>query len=232
MVHSVAFSPDGTKIISGSDDKTIRVWDASTGVEILPPLRGHHHWIRSVAFSPDGSKIISGSFDTTIRVWDASTGVEMLPPLLGHDGFIHSVAFSPDGSKIISRSDDKTIRVWDASARVEILPPFRGHDDVIPSVAFSPDGSKIISLSEGNSVIRVLDARTGIVSSHPQVVADDSSRPAMDELMMGGWLTNIDTNRYMGALPIGANFHLGQVRGSTYVGWTAGFKLILVHFPE
>jgi WD40 repeat protein len=104
MDSSVAFSPDGSKIISGSDDKTIRVWDASTGIEMLPPLRGHDDWINSVAFSPDGSKIISGSDDKTIRVWDASTGIEMLPPLRGHDGLIYSVAFSPDGSKIISGS--------------------------------------------------------------------------------------------------------------------------------
>jgi WD40 repeat protein len=59
----------------------VRVWDASTGVEMLLPLRGHDHVVRSIAFSPDGSKIVSGSDDKTIRVWDASTSVEMLPPL-------------------------------------------------------------------------------------------------------------------------------------------------------
>ncbi|KAF8646088.1 hypothetical protein AX14_009113 [Amanita brunnescens Koide BX004] len=90
-VNSLAFSPDGSKIISGSSDTTLRIWDASTGVEVLPPLRGHDDWVCSVAFSPDGSKIISGSFDETIRVWDASTGVEMLPPLQGHDDSIFSV---------------------------------------------------------------------------------------------------------------------------------------------
>jgi WD40 repeat protein len=76
-ISSVDFSPVGSKIVSGSDDKTIRVWDASTGVEMLLPLRGHHNWICSVAFSPDGSKIISSSDDGTIRVWDASIGVEL-----------------------------------------------------------------------------------------------------------------------------------------------------------
>ena len=101
-VYSVTFSPDGSKIISGSYDKTIRVWDASTGNEMFPPLRGHDNWIRAVAFSPDGSKIILGSEDNTIRVWDASTGIKMLPPLRGHDYGILSIAFSPDGSKIIS----------------------------------------------------------------------------------------------------------------------------------
>jgi WD40 repeat protein len=84
-VTSVAFSHDGSKIVSGSDDKTIRVWDANTGVEMLPPLRGHDDYVTSVAFSHDGSKIVSGSNDKTIRVWDANTGVEMLPPLRGHD---------------------------------------------------------------------------------------------------------------------------------------------------
>ena len=103
QVLSVAFSPDGSKIISGSSDKTIRLWDATIGVEMLPPLRGHDDWIHSVAFSPDGSKIISGSSDKTIRVWDASTGVEILPPLRGHDGLILSLTFSPDESKIVSR---------------------------------------------------------------------------------------------------------------------------------
>ncbi|KAF8714382.1 hypothetical protein AX14_009184 [Amanita brunnescens Koide BX004] len=214
-----------------SSDKTIRVWDASAGVEILPSLRGHDSSIFSVAFSPDGSKIVSGSDDKTIRVWDASTGVEILPPLRGHDYWIHSVAFSPDGSKIISGSSDKTIRVWDASTGIEMLPPLRRHDDWIHSVAFSPDGSKIISGSL-DGIIRVWDASTGIVLPHRQIAADDSLRPAKDEQTIESWLTNINTGCYMGALPVGARFHPGQVRGSTYVGWTAANKLVLVHFPE
>jgi WD40 repeat protein len=78
-IFFVAFSPDGSKIVSGSADNTIRIWDASTGVEMLPPLQGHDQVINSVAFSPDGSKIISRDYDKTIRVWDASTGVEFLP---------------------------------------------------------------------------------------------------------------------------------------------------------
>ena len=93
LVNSVAFSPDGSKIISGSNDETIRVWDASTGIEMLPPFRGHDGRVNSVTFSPDGTKIISGSHDRTIRVWDASTGIEMLPPLRGHDAGVNSVAF-------------------------------------------------------------------------------------------------------------------------------------------
>ncbi|KIL57443.1 hypothetical protein M378DRAFT_41812, partial [Amanita muscaria Koide BX008] len=142
---------------------TIRVWDANTGVEMLPPLRGHDNWVRSVAFSHDGSKIVSGSTDKTIRVWNANTGVEMLPPLRGHDDSVIFVAFShdADGSKIVSGSEDKTIRVWDANTGVEMLPPLQGHDDLVRSVAFSHDGSKIVSGSDDRT-IRVWNANTGV----------------------------------------------------------------------
>ena len=155
----------------------------------------------------------------------------MLSPLRGHDGEIHSVAFSPDGSKIISGSIDKTIRVWDAGTGVEILPPLRGHDDTIYYIAFSPDGSKIISGSD-DKTIRVWDANTGIVITHPQISADNAPMPTMDGPMIWWWITNIDTGRYMGALPVGACFDCGQVRGYTYVGWTVEHKLVLIHFPQ
>ena len=109
-------------------------------------------------------------------------------------------------------------------------------DSSVNSVTFSPDGSKIISRSgdriisrSGDAIIRVWDASTGILLPHPPIAADDTPRP---EQMRAGWLTNIDTGRYMGALPVGFGFHSGQVRGYTYVGWTSGYKLVLVHFPE
>jgi WD40 repeat protein len=81
-VNSVAFSSDGTQIVSGSDDKSVRVWDASTGVE-LKELKGHTNSVNSVAFLSDGMQIVSGSDDNSVRVWDASTGVE-LKVLKGH----------------------------------------------------------------------------------------------------------------------------------------------------
>ena len=89
-VLSVAFSPDGTKIVSGSDDKTVRVWDAATGQPVHEePLTGHTDYVTSVAFSPDGTKIVSGSWDNTVRIWDASTGqpVYAPEPLTGHNAW-------------------------------------------------------------------------------------------------------------------------------------------------
>jgi len=82
LVDAVAVSPDDKYIVSGSDDKSVRVWDASTGSE-LKELKGHTNWVTSVAFSPDGKHIVSGSRDKSVRVWDASTGSE-LKELKGH----------------------------------------------------------------------------------------------------------------------------------------------------
>jgi WD40 repeat protein len=115
-VNSVAFSPDGKRIVSGGYDKTIRLWDVATGTQIGEPLRGHMRWVTSVAFSPDGKQIVSGSFDNTIRLWDAATGTQIGEPPLGHKGAVLSVAFSPDGKRIVSGSEDKTIRIWDGPA--------------------------------------------------------------------------------------------------------------------
>src|SRR5712671_3663309 len=109
-VRSVVFSPDGSRIVSGSSDRTIRLWDAETGDAIGKPLEGHSSGVNSVAFSPDGSRIVSGSRDNTIRLWDAETGDAIGKPLEGHSSPVNSVTFSPDGSHIVSGSEDDTIR--------------------------------------------------------------------------------------------------------------------------
>ncbi|KAH6700681.1 hypothetical protein BKA61DRAFT_529778 [Leptodontidium sp. MPI-SDFR-AT-0119] len=107
-VTSVAFSPDGKQIVSGSEDKKIRRWDAATGQQLLPALEGHTDRVTSVAFSPDGKQIVSGSSDKTVRRWDAATGQQLLPALEGHTNRLALVAFSPDGKQIVSGSYDKT----------------------------------------------------------------------------------------------------------------------------
>ncbi|TEY29165.1 hypothetical protein BOTCAL_0965g00010 [Botryotinia calthae] len=156
-VNSVAFSADGSKVASGSDDDTIRLWDAVTG-EPFQKLEGHSSSVISVAFSPDGSKVASGSDDDTIRLWDAVTG-EPFQKLKGHSSWVTSVAFSPDGSKVASGSYDDTIRLWDVVTG-EPLQKLEGHSDSFYSVAFSPDGSKVASGSSDHT-IRLWDAVTG-----------------------------------------------------------------------
>jgi WD40 repeat protein len=119
QIDNVAFSSDGTRIVSCSFfNKSVRLWDASTGVE-LKELKGHTDFLNSVAFSTDGTMIVSGSNDNSVRVWDASTGVE-LKKLKGHTSRVKSVAFSSDGTMIVSGSPNNSVRVWDVSTGVEL----------------------------------------------------------------------------------------------------------------
>ncbi|KAF8134754.1 quinon protein alcohol dehydrogenase-like superfamily [Mycena galopus ATCC 62051] len=158
-VASVAFSPDGTRIVSGSYDNTVCVWDTETQAQIGAPLEGHTSAVTSVAFSPDGTCIISGSADNTVCVWDAKTWTQIRAPLKGHMSVVVSVAFSPDGTRIVSGSYDHTVRVWDAETQAQIGAPLGGHTSRVMSVVFSPDGTCIVSGSEDNTV-RVWNTET------------------------------------------------------------------------
>jgi len=113
-VYSVAFSPDGRLLASGSGDGTIKLWEVATG-SVVRTLSGHTDWVRSVAFSPDGQLLASGSRDATIKLWEVVTGREVRT-LTGHTGYVISVAFSPDGRLLASGSEDWTIKLWDISA--------------------------------------------------------------------------------------------------------------------
>ena len=167
-VNSVAFSPDGKYIISGSGDNTVRVWDANTGKSVYKPLQGHTNPVYSVAYSPDGKYIVSGGPDTTILIWDAKRGIRIgnllidklfdEPVAEAHPGWVCSVGFSPDGQQIISGFSN-VIAVWDASTH-EPTGILQGHTGDVTSVAFSPNGQYIVSGGEDHTV-RVWDATKG-----------------------------------------------------------------------
>ena len=156
-VSSVAVSPDGKHIVSGSWDNTLRVWDLGTG-RYLNTLQGHTGWVESVAVSLDGKHIVSGGRDHTLRVWDLGTG-RYLNTLQGHTGWVESVAVSPDGRHIVSGSKDTTLRVWELGSG-RCLNTLRGHTDGVGSVAVSPDGRHIVSGSRNNT-LRVWEFGTG-----------------------------------------------------------------------
>ncbi|KZP30866.1 WD40 repeat-like protein [Athelia psychrophila] len=166
IVTSVAFSPNGDRIASGSQDKTIRIWDARTGKLVAGPFEGHTGLVISVTFSPGGERVASGSGDKTIRIWDAHTGELIAGPFTGHEDDVTSVAFSPDGERVVSGSLDKTVRIWDACTGELVAGPFDEHADDVTSVAFSPSGERVASGSCDNT-IRIWDARTGELIKGP-----------------------------------------------------------------
>ena len=116
--NSVAYSPDGKHIVSSSCNKTIMVWDVTTGQTVAGPFQGHRDHVSCVAYSPDGKYIVSGSWDKTIRVWDTTTGQTVAGPFLGHTESVISIAYSPDGKYIVSGSDDKSIKLWNIQTLV------------------------------------------------------------------------------------------------------------------
>ena len=157
-VRSVTFSPDGSRVVSGSSDHSISIWDMATG-EVERVLDGHSGWVRSVAISPDGKWIVSGSGDKSVRVWNASSGdVERIYE--GDSDTVCSVTFSPDGTRVISGSRDRTVRIWDTNTG-EIERIVKGHLGAVNCVASSPDGRHILSGSDDNSV-RIWNVLTGV----------------------------------------------------------------------
>ena len=161
-VTSVAFSPDGSRIASGSADETLICWDPKSG-EPIGITDTWFHSIYAVAFSPDGSQIIlgldNGALDLAYADRQSSLS-GLIMSMWGHTGSVYSVSFSPDGSWIVSGSADKTLILWDAKSGKPMGKPMRGHTSWVRSVAFSPDGSQIVSGSADSTLI-LWDAKSG-----------------------------------------------------------------------
>jgi serine/threonine protein kinase len=145
-IVAVAFSPDGRAVLTGSQDKTARLWDAATGKARGAPLR-HEGEVWAVAFSPDGRTVLTGSRDGTARLWDAAAGAPRGRPLR-HEGAVRAVAFNPDGHTILTASGS-TARLWDAATGKARGEPLR-HEGPVTALAFSPDGHTILTAS-GNT---------------------------------------------------------------------------------
>ncbi|MDJ0799057.1 MAG: trypsin-like peptidase domain-containing protein [Calothrix sp. MO_167.B12] len=146
VLNTVAFSPDGKTIASGSSDDTVKLWNLQ-GKE-LQTLRSHSKPVFGVAFSPDGKTIASASWDKTVKLWN--TQGQLLKTLEGHKSFVNSVVFSPDGKTIASASLDDTIKLWNTQG--QLLHTFQGHEGSVRSIAFSPDGKTIVSGSNDKTL--------------------------------------------------------------------------------
>jgi WD40 repeat protein len=187
-VLCVAFSPDARKprAVSGSADKTVRLWDLKTGKQIKC-FKGHTGEVVGVAFSPDGRHIMSAGADKTIRVLDTEEKKE--PQVLkGHTGKITSVAFAPDGNRVVSASMDKTARVWDLEKGKEVS-VFKGHSLGVLCVALSSDGKVAVSGGQ-DKMVRLWDTATGKElakhDSHRGWVYSVAISPDSDVIVSGG----------------------------------------------
>ncbi|EEU38120.1 uncharacterized protein NECHADRAFT_48128 [Fusarium vanettenii 77-13-4] len=158
-IRSLAFSPDGKMLISGSYDRTVKIWDIATG-DLGRLIKGHDDNIRSVAFSPDGKLMASGSRDKTIKIWDVATGA-LARTLKGHRSGVGSVVFSTGGSLVASGSEDNTIKIWDVSSG-KAMKTLKGHTGSVWSVTLSAD-SKLLASGSDDTRVKIWDATTGKV---------------------------------------------------------------------
>jgi len=180
-VQAIAFGPKGKRLVSGGDDRSVRLFDLDHEKRKSPLLMaGHGGRVLAVAFSPDGSLIASAGEDDSIRLWNAHNGT--MDRLLagdpegntGHKNTVLAVAFSPDGRYLASGSFDKTVRVWDLSNANKQRFILKGHGGSTKAVAFSPDGQQLASASS-DKTIHIWDLASGkhykLEGSPEQVVA-------------------------------------------------------------
>ena len=145
-VNAIAFSPDGARVVTASDDGTARIWSVADPGESIA-LTGHAMRVYSAAFSPDGARVVTASEDHTARLWDAATGAAIGPPLAMHGGTVAAAVYSGDGARIVTASWDGTARIWDARTGGD-LGELPCHAGKVLSASFSPDGKAILTVSE------------------------------------------------------------------------------------
>jgi WD40 repeat protein len=149
VVFSVAFDPEGRTLVSGSHDKTVKLWEVASG-KLLRTLEGHNDLVWSVAFDPAGRTLASGSHDETVRLWEVASG-KLLRTLERHKDLVWSVAFDPVGRMLASGGWDSTVKLWEVASG-KLLRTLEGHTGSVDAVAFSVDGRLLASKSVDGTV--------------------------------------------------------------------------------
>lgn len=149
IVFAIAATPDGSRIVTGSQDRTARVWDARTGLP-KADLIGHADSVMTLAVSPDSTRVLTGSADKTARLWDIRSG-RTQRELKGHTATVTGVAFLPGSKQAVTCSDDKTVRIWDLVTGLE-LRKLEGHTEPVKAIAVTPDGEYLLTASADQTV--------------------------------------------------------------------------------
>ena len=153
-IQAIAFTLDGKTLVSGSEDKTVQLWNTNGAKRST--LRGHQGWVTTVAFSSDGEIVASGDTNKVIKVWNVDTGSE-LATLIGHKNTINALTFAPEGTSpysgcLASGSADGTIRFWDPETGQELITFIVGHIEWVKAVAFFVDGTTLASAAFNGTV--------------------------------------------------------------------------------
>lgn len=159
-VYSVAVSPDGTWVASGSRDETVRIWELETGT-CRATLKGHTNYVYSVAITPDGKRVLSAAGDWSVRVWDASSGTE-LATLVGHKSGVRSVVALRDNARALSGGFDGTLRLWELATGtcLKTIKCGRDMEDSVFSSAVDSAGTRAVS-GHRDKRVRLWDLETG-----------------------------------------------------------------------
>lgn len=186
-IWCVSITPDGQTAISGSLDRTLKVWDLVTGM-CRTTLAGHIANVLTVTITPDGQTVVTGSEDMTLKVWDLVTGM-CRANLEGHTHYVRCVAVTPDGQTAISGSWDKTLKVWDL-ATGKCRATLKGHAEEVQGVAITPDGQTVISCS-ADKTVKVWDLATGkcraTLKGHASDVLGVAITPDGKVVVSGSW---------------------------------------------
>ena len=187
-IARLAFSPDSQKLISGSKDKTSRIWDVNSG-ETLQVLKGHSKPIYGAAFSKDGQRVATGSNDFTLKLWQVSSG-RLIRTLKGHQKFVVSVAFTD--RYLLSGSWDKTIRLWDAKTG-EFIKVLAEQNRTVSSLSISPDGSQVLTGhgsgrgAYSNNIFSIPDGqKITSFTKHTNIVVATAFSPDGETVATGG----------------------------------------------
>ncbi|MFW9788730.1 MAG: WD40 repeat domain-containing protein [Candidatus Thorarchaeota archaeon] len=174
LCTSIAFSPRGDILASGSVERVVKLWDIKSG-ELLATLTGHEYPILSLAFSPDGDKLVSGSGDTTLMIWDIDNNArEPVHHLKGHGFYVVTCDWDPNGNRIVSGSVDANICEWDSNSG-EMIQRHNEHRAAVHQVRFTSDGSRLAS---GSSDLHM-------------ILWDSSSTPMKVEHILQGHSTEV-----------------------------------------